>query len=92
MAPYTVAHLKLGLLLKETGYKFLTDERLGVYLTNTLEESFKKSEQLAGFNKYILDEANSAARIKKDERIMVVLGNPPYSLSSLNRGIGSRAY
>jgi predicted helicase len=86
MAPYTVAHLKLGLLLKETGYKFQTDERLGVYLTNTLEEAFKKSEQLAGFNKYIVDEANSAAEIKKDKPIMVILGNPPYSVSSLNRG------
>ena len=87
MAPYTVAHLNLGLLLKDTGYKFQTDERLGVYLTNTLEESFEKSEQLAGFNKYIVDEANAAAEIKKEKHIMVVLGNPPYSgFSSTNRG------
>lgn len=85
MAPYTVAHLKLGLLLKETGYTFSTDERLGVYLSNTLEESFKRSEQLAGFNKYIVDEANAAAEIKKEKAIMVVLGNPPY------RGISANA-
>jgi predicted helicase len=86
MAPYAVAHLKLGLLLQETGYKFESDQRLGIYLTNTLEEAFKKSEQLAGFNEYIVDEANAAAEIKKDKPIMVVLGNPPYSVSSLNRG------
>lgn len=85
MAPYAVAHLKLGLLLKETGYKFQTDERLGVYLTNTLEESFKKPEQLSGFNQYIVEEANAAAEVKKDKSVMVVLGNPPYSISSVNR-------
>ena len=87
MAPYAVAHLKLGFLLKETGYKFQSDERLGIYLTNTLEETFKKSEQLAGFNKYIVDEANAAAEIKKDKPIMVVLGNPPYAnFGMMNKG------
>ncbi len=84
MAPYAVAHLKLGLLLQETGYQFKTDQRLGIYLTNTLEEAFKKSELLAGFNEYIVDEANAAAEIKKEKKIMVVLGNPPYSGISAN--------
>ncbi|MFH1382870.1 MAG: type ISP restriction/modification enzyme [Chloroflexota bacterium] len=86
MAPYAVAHLKLGLLLQETGYEFPTDQRLGIYLTNTLEEAFKKSELLPGFNKYIVDEANAAAEIKKEKPIMVVLGNPPYSGVSANKG------
>jgi predicted helicase len=86
MAPYAVAHLKLGLLLQETGYEFKSDQRLGIYLTNTLEEVFKKSEQLAGFNEYIVDEANAAAEIKKEKPIMVVLGNPPYSGASANKG------
>lgn len=86
MAPYAVAHLKLGLLLQETGYRFQNDQRLGIYLTNTLEEGFKKSEQLAGFNEYIVDEANAAAEIKKEKPIMVVLGNPPYSGHSANKG------
>jgi len=85
MAPYAVAHLKMGLLLQETGYQFDSDQRLGIYLTNTLEEAFKKSEQLAGFNEYIVDEANAAAEIKKDKPIMVVLGNPPYSGHSANK-------
>ncbi len=39
MAPYAVAHMKLGLLLKETGYDFGSDERLNVFLTNTLEKA-----------------------------------------------------
>ena len=84
MAPYAVAHLKLGLLLQETGYKFASDQRLGIYLTNTLEEGIKKSEAL-GFAEFITAEGNEAARIKKDEPIEIVLGNPPYSGHSANR-------
>jgi len=84
MAPYAVAHLKLGLLLQETGYEFQSDQRLGVYLTNTLDEAIKHSEAL--FAKWISEEANAAAEIKKEKPIMVVLGNPPYSGHSANKG------
>jgi predicted helicase len=83
MAPYAVAHLKLGMELQETGYTFGSDQRLGIYLTNTLEEAAGKSEQI--FAKWISDEADSATEIKKDLPIMVVLGNPPYSGHSANR-------
>jgi predicted helicase len=84
MAPYAVAHLKLGMQLQETGYKFGSDQRLGIYLTNTLEEAAKKSEHLIA--SWISEEANAAADIKRDKPIMVVLGNPPYSGISANRG------
>jgi len=84
MAPYAVAHLKLGMQLQETGYQFGSDQRLGIFLTNTLEEAAKKSDQL--FAQWISDEANAAAEIKRDRPIMVVLGNPPYSGVSANRG------
>ncbi|NLL90609.1 MAG: N-6 DNA methylase [Dehalococcoidales bacterium] len=84
MAPYAVAHLKLGLLLQETGYKFQSDERLGIYLTNTLDEAIKYTDTL--FSQWISEEANSAAEIKKEKPIMVVLGNPPYSGNSANKG------
>ena len=77
MAPYAVAHLKLGMQLQETGYKFSSDQRLGIYLTNTLEEATKRSEQL--FAGWVAEEANAAAKIKSELPIMVVLGNPPYS-------------
>jgi predicted helicase len=83
MAPYAVAHLKLGMELQETGYAFAGDQRLGIYLTNTLEEAAKKSEQI--FAKWISDEADSATQVKRDLPIMVVLGNPPYSGHSANR-------
>jgi len=85
MAPYAVAHLKLGMQLQETGYQFGSDQRLGIYLTNTLEEAAKKSEQL--FSSWVADEANAAAKIKRDDPILVVLGNPPYSnFGRMNRG------
>ena len=84
VAPYAVAHLKLGLLFQESGYDFRGDQRVGVYLTNTLDEAIKKSNLLMG--QFISDEANEAAAIKRDDPIMVVLGNPPYSLSTQNKG------
>jgi len=84
MAPYAMAHLKLGLQLRSTGYEFQPKQRLEIYLTNTLEAAIKSTEMLLG--QYIVEEANAAAEIKKDKPIMVVLGNPPYSVSSLNRG------
>lgn len=83
MAPYAVAHLKLGMELQETGYKFDSDQRLGIYLTNTLEEAAKKSERV--FAQWIADEADEAAEIKSNRPILVVLGNPPYSGHSANR-------
>jgi len=86
MAPYAVAHLKLGLLLREKGFDFPPGQRLGVYLTNTLDEGFKKAEvlPLAGF---ITEESNAAARIKKEDPIEVVLGNPPYAGHSANASL-----
>ena len=84
MTPYSIAHLKLSLQLQDLGYSFSGDERLGVYLTNSLEEGVKKTEKL--FAGWISEEANIAAQIKKEKPIMVVLGNPPYSKISANRG------
>ena len=85
MAPYAVAHMKLGVQLQQTGYDFAADQRLGIYLTNSLEEAITQAETL-GFAGYITTEANAAAEVKRDKPIMVVLGNPPYSVSSANKG------
>jgi len=71
------------MLLEETGYKFGSDQRLGIYLTNTLEEAAKKSDRL--FAEWVAEEANAAAKIKREAPILVVLGNPPYSGHSANR-------
>lgn len=85
MAPYAVAHMKLGLLLEQTGYDFQTDERLRVYLTNTLEEAHETSK-MPLFTQWLAQEANEASKIKEEAPVMVVLGNPPYSGESLNKG------
>ncbi len=83
MAPYAVAHMKIGLQLKELGYDFASDERLGVYLTNALEGAHPMSG-LPLFAQWIADEANQASRVKTELPILVVLGNPPYSGISAN--------
>lgn len=85
MAPYTIAHLKLGMTLKETGVEQLKD-RLGVYLTNTLEEG---TPPQLGFNfglaEAVAEESQLAAEVKSEKPVMVVMGNPPYSVSSNNK-------
>jgi type I restriction-modification system DNA methylase subunit len=85
MAPYTVAHMKLGLQLKETGYDFKGQERLGVYLTNTLEEGFGEGNKLP-FVEWLVEEATAAGSVKQDAPVMVIVGNPPYSGHSANKG------
>ena len=81
VAPYTIAHLKLSLFLQAQGWR--ADERLGIYLTNTLEQpdEMQPSIPFAGF---ISDEANAALSVKRDEPILVILGNPPYQRRSAN--------
>lgn len=84
MASYAMAHLQLDILLKDTGYKATNDDRLRVFLTNSLEESHPDTNTL--FANWLSDEANAANRIKRDSPVMVILGNPPYSVSSTNKG------
>lgn len=83
MASYAMAHLKLDLLLTETGYKPTRDQRFRVYLTNSLEESHPDTGTL--FANWLSTEANEANHIKRDTPVMVVMGNPPYSVSSTNK-------
>jgi hypothetical protein len=78
MAPYAVAHMKLGLELERSGYDFASDERLGVFLTNSLEEAHEKTG-LPLFIQWLADESQAASKVKRDVPVMVVLGNPPYS-------------
>ncbi|MDP3915091.1 MAG: type ISP restriction/modification enzyme [Bacteroidota bacterium] len=97
MASYAMAHLKLDLLLTETGYKSTPSYghpsnggefgrgggRLRVYLTNSLEEHHPGTGTL--FANWLSSEANEANHIKRDTPVMVVMGNPPYSVSSSNK-------
>ena len=83
IAPYTIANLKLSQFLKDHGYKFQDDDRFQIYLTNTLEHFDKKSNipLLPTLSK----ETNLAKQVKENP-ILVITGNPPYSGISKNNG------
>ena len=85
MAPYAVCHMKLGLQLADTGYDFRANERLRVYLTNSLQEAHEMAN-LPLFSQELAREAIEAGEAKQDYPVMVVLGNPPYSGHSVNEG------
>jgi predicted helicase len=84
MASYAMAHLKLDMLLRETGYLRESDQRFRVYLTNSLEEHHPDTGTL--FASWLSEEANQANHVKRDTPVMAVLGNPPYSGISSNMG------
>jgi hypothetical protein len=79
-APYVVAHLQLGVLLRSLGISLATDERCEVYLTNALTgwEPPKGPKQTLAF-KFLADEQEAANRVKRSTPILVILGNPPYN-------------
>ncbi len=103
MASYAMAHLKLDLVLQETGYSHtskyviereglfakdgagFTQKRFNIFLTNTLEPGVKEVPNLF-MNQWLTTESAEANRIKTHTPIMVVLGNPPYSGESANKG------
>ena len=85
VAPYTIAHMKIFLQLKE--YSDLSDKDLPVMnllLTNSLEEADEATGSLFAY--WLSQEANRANIIKRDTPVMVMIGNPPYSVSSQNKG------
>lgn len=85
MAPYAVAHMKLAMVLKDTGFDFNSDERLRVYLANTLEEPGNSNNQLIVGEDPLASESIAANKVKKNNGINVVIGNPPYSGGSSNK-------
>jgi len=87
MAPYAIAHMKIGLKLAETGYRFGTEERARIYLTNALEPKVKVFP-LIGFDA-LAHEAEEVNKIKWYKRFTVVIGNPPYAGHSRNNEIRS---
>ncbi len=85
MAPYAIAHLKIGLKLFETGYRFESDERAQVYLTNALEPP-GEGQLTLDFLPALAHEAEAVNEIKRKRRFTAVIGNPPYSGLSSNMG------
>jgi len=83
MAPYAVGHLKMSFLLEELGYGLQEDDRFKLYLTNTLEMEELAQTELPGMAS-LSEESHLAGKVKKEQPILVILGNPPYSGISAN--------
>lgn len=85
MASYSVAHMRIGMHLKSLGYEFKKNQRLNVYLTNTLESA----NEMGGadlFYSSIGTESQEAKLVKRDRIFSVILGNPPYNVNGTNQG------
>ena len=82
IAPYTIAHLKLSQYLKDKGHALKDDERLQIFLTNTLEPVEPQANLLLPA---VTEEVEAAQKIK-DQPILAIVGNPPYAARSRNRG------
>jgi hypothetical protein len=79
MAPYAIAHMKIGLILSATRYRFGSDERIRVYLTNALEPPEDFSDKLEFDVPALAHEAQAVNDVKRNKRFTVIIGNPPYS-------------
>jgi hypothetical protein len=87
MAPYAIAHLKIGLKLRDTGFDFATlkaTDRVGIYLTNALEPAQPLQPSLPLMWPALAHEAMAVKSVKETQRFTVVIGNPPYSGVSSN--------
>lgn len=83
MAPYAIGHLKIEFVFDELGYKMSDDERFKFYLTNTLEMEEIKQIAIPGLSS-LSEESHLAGKVKKEQPVLVILGNPPYSGISAN--------
>ena len=85
MAPYAVGHLKMSFLLEELGHRLADDERMPFYLTNTLDWEKLEQSRLPGLSA-LAEESRLAGDVKRQRPILLILGNPPYSGHSSNKG------
>ncbi len=84
MASYAMCHMKLDMILGELGYTpSKSPPRLGVFLTNSLEEGVREVRDLF-MARWLTHEAQEANTIKRQTPIMCIIGNPPYNIMSGN--------
>lgn len=86
LAPYTIAHLKLSQYLHDKGHALKGNERLQVFLTNTLEPVTVEADQAKLWPVPALATEIKEADAVKKKQILVITGNPPYSGHSKNEG------
>lgn len=84
MAPYAIAHMKVGLKLSETGYTFGSDERARIFLTNALEPARDLDMEFLFMSEVLANESGAANRAKAETAFTIVIGNPPYASLSAN--------
>lgn len=84
MASYAIGHIKIAIYLEELGYRLKDNERVKYYLTNTLEMEELEQVKFPGMSS-LSQESHLANKVKKEQPILVILGNPPYSVSSVNK-------
>jgi len=84
MAPYAIGHMKISILLESLGYTMAAEDRFQLYLTNTLEMEEIDQIAIPGLNS-LSEESHLAGKVKKEEPILVIMGNPPYSGMSANK-------
>jgi hypothetical protein len=84
MAPYAIGHMKISFLLDALGCPLREDERFQLYLTNTLEMEEINQINIPGIGS-LSEESRLAGKVKKQEPILVIMGNPPYSGISYNK-------
>ncbi|MBG9389005.1 type ISP restriction/modification enzyme [Caenimonas aquaedulcis] len=88
MAPYAIAHMKLGLKLADTGYRFPEGgPRVRVFLTNSLQPATDVQPQFELMAPMLAHEARAANAVKQHLATTVVIGNPPYSGHSVNNNV-----
>ncbi len=87
MAPYTIAHMKVGLKLSETGYTFGSDERARIFLTNALEPARDLDMEFIFMSEALAHEAQASNEAKGETLFTVVIGNPPYAGHSRNNNV-----
>ena len=86
LGPFAVAQLRILAELAEYGVLDADPHDLRTYVTNTLEDPFVEETQLGSWYKPITDARRAANLVKTQERVLVVIGNPPYKDRS--RGAG----
>lgn len=91
MAPYTIAHMKVGLKLTETGYTFGSDERARIFLTNALEPARDLDMEFIFMSEALAHEAQASNTAKANTPFTAIIGNPPYSRVSRNKGVLARS-
>ncbi len=88
IAPYVVSYLKVLFSLRKEGFEFTdtdNDKPLKIFLTNTLEFHRKETTGFPGFiEQTLVKEHKNALEVKNNTPILIVMGNPPYSVSSQN--------